>query len=634
MMLSQEKLFKIDSKQNIYKHIGILIYALRLCFHSFTIDNGFKTNFYSRLLDPNGDLFSLLSSHYIPGSFRGEKGIDIINTYNINEVKENNNEIGANNADKKFQIKPLTLTILKFLFNSHLLFAALLRKSEDEYYIYYSTFNPLNKIFDLWEKLYKLIPGTENNKVEIFLNRINKDIAKMYNKCQNLEEEKNRTIFENNFDNYINECIKDYDYFKLIYYNSSIKAIIQEDNYPLSYNNNDFPYINYFVVSHYPKMDDLKEKRKQFKTKNEWDLCMIDSILKNNNYKNNNNTDNIKDFFLRKYIQIYIKFFSLNPYIDEDSFILSSELFFDNDNFLFKCQNCLNNITEDIKKEYYNKIKNYNKNALMENNNKFLENVLKKIKNKNEYLYKNIRRKININSFYEEQVLTSRIDKISNYSSDIEFLSKYIYKDVFSDDTEEVSQYVAINRIIDYGNYQDYNINLNGFEKELICILLPNKRLFNENTDDFIPSLKLLEGNRKNSLYNFIKIYPNYIEKLDQNLESKIFNVIDGNNKDIINIYIENSFMSLYKYKKYKNNKKDKTQILNMVNIYYKNQMNILNETKKNEIKEEIILESKKHFIFYTYISLQKVIVYLTENIISDDLTLYEILNNSLFFTN
>ena len=265
-------------------------------------------------------------------------------------------------------------------------------------------------------------------------------------------------------------------------------------------------------------MDDLK-KRKEFKNENEGDLCMIDSI-----FKNYNNTDNIKDFYLSKYIQIYIKFFSLNPFIDENSFILSSELFFDNDNFLFKCQNCLNdNISEDIKKEYYNKIKNYNKNELMENNNIFLENVLKNIKNKNEYLYKNIRRKININiseiylvkqpredggnyvgkydnSFYEEQVLTPRIDEISNNSSDIEFLSKYIYKNVFSDDTEEISQYVAINRIIDYANYQNYNINLNGFENELICILLPNKRLINENTDDFIYSLKLLKGNRKNSL--------------------------------------------------------------------------------------------------------------------------------------
>ena len=230
IMLSQEKIFKIDLRENNFKHIGILIYALRLCFHSFTIDNGFKTNFYSRLLDPNGDLFSLLSSHYIPGSFRGEKGIDIINDYK--NIKQNDNEFRANNVDKEFQIKPLTLAILKFLFNSHLLFATLLRKSEDEYYIYYSTFNPLYKIFDIWEKLYKLIPGTENNKVEIFLNRINKDIAKMYNKCQNLEEENNRTIFENIFDNYINECIRDYDYFKLIYYNSSIKAIIQEDNYP------------------------------------------------------------------------------------------------------------------------------------------------------------------------------------------------------------------------------------------------------------------------------------------------------------------------------------------------------------------------------------------------------------------
>ena len=66
-----------------------------------------------------------------------------------------------------------------------------------------------------------------------------------------------------------------------------------------------------------------------------------------------------------------------------------------------------------------------------------------------------------------------------------------------------------------------------------------------------------------------------------------------------------------------------------MVNKYYKNQINILNEIKKNEKKELIILESKKHFIFNTYFSLQKVIVCLTENIISEELTLYEILNNS-----
>ena len=139
----------------------------------------------------------------------------------------------------------------------------------------------------------------------------------------------------------------------------------------------------------------------------------------------------------------------------------------------------------------------------------------------------------------------------------------------------------------------------------------------------------MLEGNRKNILYNFINIYPNYIEKLDQNLESKVFNVVDGNNEDIIKIYIVNSFMSLYKYKKYKNNKKDKTHILNMVNKYYKNQINILNEETKEEKKEEIILESKKHFICDTYFSLQKIIVYLTENIISEDLALYVILNNS-----
>ena len=46
-----------------------------------------------------------------------------------------------------------------------------------------------------------------------------------------------------------------------------MKAIIQEDNYPLSYNSIDYPYIKYFVVSHYPKIEDLKIKKKISKLK-------------------------------------------------------------------------------------------------------------------------------------------------------------------------------------------------------------------------------------------------------------------------------------------------------------------------------------------------------------------------------
>ena len=50
---------------------------------------------------------------------------------------------------------------------------------------------------------------------------------------------------------------------------------------------------------------------------------------------------------------------------------------------------------------------------------------MNEIKKKNEYLYKNIRRKININAFFEEQAINFSFDEISNYISDIDLISKY-----------------------------------------------------------------------------------------------------------------------------------------------------------------------------------------------------------------
>ena len=128
-----------------------------------------------------------------------------------------------------------------------------------------------------------------------------------------------------------------------------------------------------------------------------------------------------------------------------------------------------------------------------------------------------------------------------------------------------------------------------------------------------------------------MNIYPNYIEKLDKHLEESVLNTIDDKDKDIINIYIENSFISLYNSKKYKYLNKENIPIFKFISEYYEKQKSILHELIKNEesIKENDILESKKYFIIYTFFSIQKIIIYLTENIISEDLSIYEILNNS-----
>ena len=282
-LLTQEKNFFKINNSNEYnnKYIGIIIYTMRICFHSFTIDNGFEKYFYSKLLNPNANLIGLINNNYVPGFNRGKKGIEKIKLQDL--INNNNYKIKINKNENEIQINPLTILILRFLFYSHLLFATLLQKVDIKNIINcFSTsenYSLLKIIIELWEKINELIPGKENNKIEILLNRINKDIVKIYNQCQNLEEENDRNIFENNFNNYMNECFEDYEYFKLIYFDNTMKAIIQEDNYPLSYNKIEYPYIKYFVVSHYPKMDDLQIKRDEYITKNEWDLCMIDSIF-------------------------------------------------------------------------------------------------------------------------------------------------------------------------------------------------------------------------------------------------------------------------------------------------------------------------------------------------------------------
>ena len=78
-------------------------------------------------------------------------------------------------------------------------------------------------------------------------------------------------------------------------------------------------------------------------------------------------------------------------------------------------------------------------------------------------------------------------------------------------------------------------------------------------------------GNRKNLLYIYLNLYPNYVEKLENNLEEIVLNVMNNNDKDIINLYIENSFMSLYKHTKYKNINYGNNPILKIINEYYEN---------------------------------------------------------------
>lgn len=109
--------------------------------------------------------------------------------------------------------------------------------------------------------------------------------------------------------------------------------------------------------------------------------------------------------------QIYIKYFSLTPFIHNISFSLYS--FINNNDLLFKCKQLFyDNISENLKDEFFNILEfreKDNKKKLIRIQNKFFNDLLEGFDN--EYLEKNIKRKINIDSLMEEQVISFKIIK-------------------------------------------------------------------------------------------------------------------------------------------------------------------------------------------------------------------------------
>jgi hypothetical protein len=112
---------------------------------------------------------------------------------------------------------------------------------------------------------------------------------------------------------------------------------------------------------------------------------------------------------------------------------------------------------------------------------KFLGKFIKKLKKKNNYLYKSIRRPILWQSSIDNESIIFDIDKISKYKSYPHLLSKYIYKDIFMEEKEKICDFIDLEIKIDYVKYKEFNIDVEGFEDELISIILPYKRIFYDN---------------------------------------------------------------------------------------------------------------------------------------------------------
>ena len=482
----------LDSSHLNNKTLSIIIYIIRFCLQSYSasgeISKEEKNNnyFYSRLIDYNSDedIGNLINNNFIPGRIQENKnkGIKKLSLQEFCLLDFENKENIINEEPK---IEIITIIMLRFLFYSHLFFANLLGKISD------STFNSnysitdgcscLRMLISLWDTLNseKIIPGTETNKVQIFLNRVNKEISEYYEKCKDFTIIENMNNFEMEFNKYIIKCREEYDTFKLIYADKTMKAILQQNNFPLSYGD-DFPYMKYFELISYPNIEDLKQKIKGKEEKNK--LYLTQKMME---YDENLSKEKFRKIFenklIFKTITMLMNFATFSPYSFKDTKLI--DLIINNKNIMKKYYKSLIQSERNL----FCSVEAFNEETIelsnISNNlsKKFLENFLNKFKNKNNYLYENIRRPMLSQNALNDESLLFDIEKISDYKSYPLLLSKYVYKDIFITNKNKQTGYIDFDIKIDYNNFNTFDIDLEEFEDELESIILPHKGLFRSN---------------------------------------------------------------------------------------------------------------------------------------------------------
>ena len=232
------------------KTLSIIIYILRFAFHSYT---NITKSFYSELIDYNSseDITNIINKYFIPGRMNdiNNKGIKRLSLKEFCLLDYENKDSVINSEPK---IEIITIIVLRFLFYSHLFVRNFLGKISDSTfssnYSISENYTCLRMLISLWDTLNseELIPGSEKNKVQIFLNRVNKEINQYY-KNIDFSNNDNTKNFEKEFNDYIIKCRNEYEYFKLIFADKTMEAIIKQNNFPLSYGD-DYPYMNYFVL--------------------------------------------------------------------------------------------------------------------------------------------------------------------------------------------------------------------------------------------------------------------------------------------------------------------------------------------------------------------------------------------------
>ena len=193
----------------------------------------------------------------------------------------NEEKIGVVKVSKEFFLKEnknirnlnqISYRLLQFVFYSIVYFDFILGfvKEEDINKFIPNDINIIDMIFLNWNLLKKALDLKGINNIQIFMNLIIPKLNILISECSLFENVDLRKNFENKVNELIEEKIKEYgEYYKkyteennilMQLETTSMKSIHHENISPDFYDEKDYPYIKYFMITTYPTRENIKKE--------------------------------------------------------------------------------------------------------------------------------------------------------------------------------------------------------------------------------------------------------------------------------------------------------------------------------------------------------------------------------------
>jgi hypothetical protein len=589
------------------------------------------------------------------------------------EEKEEKKGIQKNNFDyyisTKKQIRNLNqiaYRLLNLLIYSEIYFGEILGfiSQEELNEILPEKTSSFRMLKENWNLLKNEINNKGIEKIQIFLNIINQKLFNIIKKYNNFEEKEKRNLFEdeinklceettNNKDNLIKEYLELNN--KLLSIDlKSVKPIIQESNNPEFYEFEDYPFLEYFMISTIPNKNIFIKNLKNLPNYDE-KYPVISNYINEEQIANLSLLKNIKN--INPFINYMNNYYSYKITREEGKKkLIKDEL---------KIINKDNNNIYDLFKKFQKSWKNISKEAIkykcrpemppkviknedtisfilnddgelgngmyiasayqnfIDWQNQFLNGIINNIKNESPlyYLIEKINKPIISQEAQSNEIANLYFNnKTSPYSNLEDIINSFCSKDCFTKDGK-----------INYSNYKQIKFNFDIIEEELGKIILPGKRIFSTEQKFVTYGFEGYRGDKSSVLQNFSDKYPQnelnedekkilikllneqhdfnlfmfslqilifYLQKENENNDSAISEILKKiNHKSIYNISED--------VKEFFNNKKNKCfKINNLLYVYEYIEQFCYNQIEDNvdieykqEINEELKIKINDYFI-------------------------------------